>query len=189
MSKSCYRWQAGRIGAALGLCAILSMPAAARTTQQGQQQQQNNRRAGADQITSIDERVGGLKKMDGFFPIYWDENAGRLWLEVPKLDTEVLYTMGFGAGLGSNDIGLDRGALMGSRIVRFERVGPKLLMVQPNYRFRAQTDNPAESRAVRDAFARSVIFIFPRASRTAISPVRNQPSPSIAAAVASGSLK
>src|SRR5262249_59007246 len=53
---------------------------------------------GGDQITSIEERTSGLKKMDGFFPLYWDEAAGRLWMEVPKLDTEVLYSTGFGAG-------------------------------------------------------------------------------------------
>jgi Met-zincin/Domain of unknown function (DUF5117) len=115
---------------------------------------------GGEQITTIEERTAGLKKMDGFFPLYWDEAAGRLWMEVSKLDTEVLYSTGFGAGLGSNDIGIDRGALAGSRVVKFERVGTKLLMVQPNYRFRADSTNPAEVRAVRDAFARSVIWGF-----------------------------
>jgi hypothetical protein len=47
----------------------------------------------------------------------WDEAAGRLWLEIPKLDTEVLYSTGLATGLGSNDVGLDRGILTGSRIV------------------------------------------------------------------------
>jgi Met-zincin/Domain of unknown function (DUF5117) len=115
---------------------------------------------GGEQITTIEERTAGLKKMEGFFPLYWDEAAGRLWMEVSKLDTEVLYSTGFGAGLGSNDIGIDRGALAGSRVVKFERVGTKLLMVQPNFRFRADSTNPAEVRAVRDAFARSVIWGF-----------------------------
>jgi hypothetical protein len=119
---------------------------------------------GGEQIGSIDERTSGFKKIDGFFPLYWDEAGGRLWMEVPKLNTEVLYSTGIAAGLGSNDIGLDRGALAGSRIVKFERVGPRLLVVQPNYRFRAITDNAAEVRAVRDGFARSVIWSFPIAA-------------------------
>ncbi|MCA1652106.1 MAG: zinc-dependent metalloprotease, partial [Acidobacteria bacterium] len=67
----------------------------------------------------------------------------------------------------SNDLGLDRGALTGSRIVKFERTGPRLLMVQPNYRFRALTDNPAEARTVTDAFARSVLWAFPIGATTA----------------------
>ena len=81
-----------------------------------------------------------MKKIDGFFPLYWDEAGGRLFVEIPKLDTEVLHSTGFGTGLGSNDIGIDRGALTGSRIVKFERVGPRVLMVQPNYQFRGTSD-------------------------------------------------
>ncbi len=70
-------------------------------------------RGAGDQIGSIDERTAAFKKMDGFFPLYWDEGGGRLWMEIPKLNTEVLYSTGIAAGLGSNDIGIDRGALAG----------------------------------------------------------------------------
>jgi hypothetical protein len=115
---------------------------------------------------SIETKTSGMRKLDGYFPLYWDEGAGQLWLEIPRLDTEVLYITGLAAGLGSNDIGLDRGQLMGSRIVEFERVGPKVLMVQPNYDFRALTQNPAEAKAVRDAFARSVIWGFTVGAQT-----------------------
>jgi hypothetical protein len=117
-------------------------------------------------IGSIGARIAGMKKIDGFFPMYWDEGGGRLFLEVPKLDTEVLHATGFGTGLGSNDIGIDRGALSGSRIVRFERVGPRLLMVQPNYGFRGTSSNPAEVRDVNEAFARSVLWGFSIAAAT-----------------------
>src|ERR1700752_179773 len=102
---------------------IASTPGFARA--QGGQGGQAGRRAGGDQITTIEERTNGLKKIDGFFPLYVDEAAGKLWLEIPKLDTEVLYSTGLATGLGSNDIGLDRGILTGSRIVKFERAGPK----------------------------------------------------------------
>ncbi|HEU5162606.1 MAG TPA: DUF5117 domain-containing protein, partial [Thermoanaerobaculia bacterium] len=118
------------------------------------------RKPAGDTIAPIEERTAGLKKIDGFFPLYWDEGAARLWMEIPALNTEVLYTTGLASGLGSNDIGLDRGMLTGSRIVTFERTGPRVLMVQPNYRFRAITSNPAEARTVRDAFARSVLWSF-----------------------------
>ncbi len=111
-------------------------------------------------IPSIGDRTSGLKKIDGFYPLYWDDASGRLWLEIPKLDTEVLYSTGLATGLGSNDIGLDRGVLTGSRIVKFERQGPRILMVQPNYQFRSTTQNATEARRVTDAFARSVIWSF-----------------------------
>jgi len=109
---------------------------------------------------SIAERTKNLKKIDGFFPLYWDETAGKLYVEIPKLQTEVLYSTGMATGLGSNDIGIDRGQTTGARIVTFERSGPRLLMVQPNYQFRALTQNPAESKTVRDAFARSMPMSF-----------------------------
>ncbi|CAN5786172.1 zinc-dependent metalloprotease [soil metagenome] len=112
----------------------------------------------------IAERTKNLKKIDGFFPIYWDDNAGKLFLEIPRLDMEVLYASGLATGLGSNDIGLDRGMTTGSRIITFERSGPRVLMVQPNYNFRALTQSPAEAKTVRDAFARSVLWSFPIAA-------------------------
>ena len=94
-------------------------------------QPQAARRTDAGPLPSIEEKTAGLKKLDGFFPLYWDERAGQLWMEVPRFGTEVLHSTGFATGLGSNDIGIDRGALSGSRIVMFERVGPKVLMVRP----------------------------------------------------------
>ena len=121
-------------------------------------------RRSSEPIGSIAEKTKGMKKVDGFFPVYWEESEGRLWLEVPRLDVEVLHVTGFATGLGSNDIGIDRGALSGSRIIKFERVGPRLLMVQPNYQYRGTSANAAEVRDVNEAFARSVLWAFPIAA-------------------------
>ena len=101
-----------------------------------------------------------MRKMPGFFPLYWDERAGKIWLEIDKWNTEFLFLDSLPAGIGSNDIGLDRGQLGNGRIVKFERVGPKVLLVQVNYDFRATTDNPEERKAVEDAFAQSVLWGF-----------------------------
>ena len=117
-------------------------------------------------LPAIESHTAGFERLDGFFPLYWDDDAGTLWLEIGRLDAEVLYVNALAAGVGSNDIGLDRGQLGGSRIVRFERVGRKILMVQPNYGYRATTSNPDEHRAVEDAFATSVLFGFTVAART-----------------------
>jgi hypothetical protein len=111
-------------------------------------------------IPSIDEKTRGLQKLDGFFPLYWDARAGTLWIEVPRLDTEFLYVTSLSAGLGSNDIGLDRGQLGGEHIVSFRRIGSKVLMVEPNYGYRAITDNADERRAVEEGFAKSVLWGF-----------------------------
>jgi len=124
-------------------------------------QQAGGRGAGAAaaqppaRIPSIEERTGGMQKLDGFFPVYWEERTGNLWLEIPRLDTPVLYATGLAAGLGSNDIGLDRGQEGGGKVVSFERVGPRVLMVQGNENFRSSSLNPAERRSVEDSFAKS----------------------------------
>jgi hypothetical protein len=115
---------------------------------------------------SIETKTAEMQKLDGFVTLYWDEAEGRLYLEIARFGVEMLHANGFASGLGSNDIGLDRGALAGSRIVSFERVGPKVLLVQPNYDFRASSTNPEEVRAVRDAFARSVLWGFTVAAET-----------------------
>src|SRR6476659_5492156 len=100
--------------------------------------------AGAQKLPSIEEKTKDLKKFEGFFNFYWDENTGKIWLEVDTLDTEVLYTISLPAGLGSNDIGLDRGLSGGGRIVKFSKAGRKILMIQPNYDYRAITKDAAE---------------------------------------------
>ncbi len=124
------------------------------------------RRSDPGTLPTIEDKTAGMKKLDGYFPLYWDERAGQLWLEISRFNSEVLHNVGYASGLGSNDIGIDRGALGGSRIVFFERVGPKVLMVQPNNRFRALTSNQLEVKDVREAFARSVLWGFTAAAES-----------------------
>ncbi|MBS0001086.1 MAG: zinc-dependent metalloprotease [Cyclobacteriaceae bacterium] len=101
-----------------------------------------------------------LTEYPGFINMYWDKNSGRIWLKVNRLDEEFLYITVLRTGLGSNDIGLDRGLLGRERVVKFIRNGPKLMLIQPNYAYRAESDNPAEARAVREAFAFSILWGF-----------------------------
>src|SRR5512147_2615744 len=114
----------------------------------------------AQKLPAIEEKTKDLKKYEGFFNFYWDENTGKIWLEISRLDTEILYTVSLPAGLGSNDIGLDRGLSGGGRIVRFNRTGRKILMMEPNYGYRALSNDARERRAVEQSFAQSVLWGF-----------------------------
>ncbi len=116
--------------------------------------------AAAQKLPSIDEKAGSSKKFSGFFNFYWDENQGKIWLEIDKIGEEILYTNSLPAGLGSNDIGLDRGKLGTTKVVSFSRTGRKLLMVQPNYKYRAVSGDGPEKRTVEQSFAQSVIWGF-----------------------------
>ena len=109
---------------------------------------------------TIAEKVAGMEKFPGYFPFYWDAKAGKMWLEIDKWNTEFLYVESLPAGIGSNDIGLDRGQLGTSSIVRFDRSGPRVLLVASNYGFRASSNNPDERQSVKDAFAESTLWGF-----------------------------
>ena len=108
----------------------------------------------------INDKVKGMQKFPGFFNFYWDAKSGKIWLEIDKWNAEFLYVESLPAGIGSNDIGLDRGQLGSSSIVRFDRSGPRVLLVAPNYAFRASSSNADERLAVRDAFAESTLWGF-----------------------------
>lgn len=76
------------------------------------------------QTPSINEKTEGLTKTEGFFDYYFDDDQAKLWLEVDKLNFEFLYANYLAAGVGSNDIGLDRSQQGGQRVVYFEKRGP-----------------------------------------------------------------
>jgi len=109
---------------------------------------------------TVEAKTRGMQHIDGLLPLFWDAHAGKLYLELSRFDTELLYVVALSAGVGSNDIGLDRGQLGGEHVVVFQRSGPRVLMVEPNYAYRAGSDNPAERQAVADAFARSALWGF-----------------------------
>ncbi|MBU0695122.1 MAG: zinc-dependent metalloprotease, partial [Bacteroidetes bacterium] len=94
------------------------------------------------------------------FNFYWDDASGKIYLEVDKLNQEFLYVSTLPFGIGSNDLGLDRGQIGENKILKFVKVGPKVLLQQPNYDYRAISDNADEKKSVEQAFASSIIWGF-----------------------------
>ncbi|MGC4044425.1 MAG: zinc-dependent metalloprotease [Armatimonas sp.] len=131
-----------------GGCLLISSPAQAQQTEPTKAPK------------TIADFTKSMVKKDGFLPLYWEEKTGKLWMEISRLDQELLYVTSLPTGLGSNEIGLDRGQIGGGRIVRFQRVGPTVFLVQPNYAFRADSKNADERRAVEEAFATSILASF-----------------------------
>lgn len=101
-----------------------------------------------------------MTAQQGFVPIYYDEENGKLYLSVSQWNTPMLFHSALPHGIGSNDIGLDRGQLGDTRLVQFERHGKQVFLRQLNTTFRASADNPAEKQSVTEAFADSVIAGF-----------------------------
>ncbi len=112
------------------------------------------------------EKSKNFQKFKGFFNFYYDDSTDKMYLEVKELDKEFLYVYDLSSGIGSNDIGLDRGQLGNEQLVYFKKAGNKLLLVQPNLKFRALTDNVLEKKSVEQAFAKSILFGFPIVQET-----------------------
>jgi hypothetical protein len=112
------------------------------------------------QSDPVESFVKTFTHYPGFIDFFWDQEKDQIYLLIKEFNKEVIYINSLAAGVGSNDIGLDRGQLGQTRIVSFERHGPKVFLSQPNYRYRAESENQAEVKAVKDAFAVSVIWGF-----------------------------
>ena len=109
---------------------------------------------------TVSTKTAGMKHMDGYLPLDWDAKAGKLYLEITHIDTDILYTHSLPYGTGSNDLGLDRGQISRGELIRFQRTGPKVLLVAPNQRFRSSSRDPAEQLVVRQSFPESVLYGF-----------------------------
>ena len=93
------------------------------------------------------QKTTKMKSFEGFFNFYYDDTSDKLYLEVDKLNEDFLYVNALSAGVGSNDIGLDRGQLGSTAVVKFIKAGNKLLLIQPNLDYRAITDNVEEKKS------------------------------------------
>jgi hypothetical protein len=111
-------------------------------------------------IAQTFEKAKGFQKFNGYFNFYYDDGSDKIYLQVDDLEKEFLYVYSLSSGIGSNDIGLDRGQLGNEQVVFFRKAGTKLLLVQPNLRFRALTDNDLERKSVEQAFAKSILHGF-----------------------------
>jgi hypothetical protein len=94
-------------------------------------------------------------------PVRYDGASGKIFLTIPDPGRELLYLNTLASGLGATPTGLDRGNIGISAVVRFERHGPRVFMVQQNTEHRAVTEDPALRRSVEQSFPRSVLASFP----------------------------
>ena len=104
--------------------------------------------------------VKGKTLQQGYFSFYHDKSQGKVYLQIDKFGQEFLFQSSLPHGIGSNDIGLDRGQLGDTRLVKFERVGNKVFLKQLNTYYRADSDNPLEQQAIDEAFASSILWGF-----------------------------
>lgn len=123
---------------------------------------------------SFADFIKGKSVQQGYFSFYHDKSEGKVYLEIDKFGQEFLFQSSLPHGIGSNDIGLDRGQLGDTRLVKFERVGNKVFLKQLNTYYRADSDNSLEQQAIDEAFASSIIWGFTVASEMVDTNIKNQ---------------
>jgi hypothetical protein len=117
--------------------------------------------AAPEPFPSVAARTAGLERHDGFLPFYWDARQGRLLLEVARPREEFLYGAGLAGGAGTVAVPLDRGQLGALALVRFERVGPRVLLRQLPTSHRAGGGGAEAERAVAESFPSAVLAALP----------------------------
>lgn len=171
-SRSADRTAAAPWAVALGWCALLLLiagavaapePAWARPADAEPKAEKGAGDDADEPLPSIAEKTAEMERRDGFLTFYADARGGRIWLELPppgaeQVVAEAIYVEGLVRGLGSNPVGLDRGQLGETKHVRIRRLGPKVLIEQPNPRYRAVDAPEAEQRAASESFATSVLW-------------------------------
>ena len=130
------------------LCVSLSAPSARSAMAENEKSQ------------SVSQKINGMDHKEGLFPLDWDGKAGKLYLEIPETGKDFLLLDQLPYGLGSNDVGLDRGQLGQGRVVHFTRSGNKVLLIEPNLSYRSGSADPSERIAVTESFAESVVWGF-----------------------------
>ena len=115
---------------------------------------------------SISVFTKNMRPTEGYFPSFYDVSKDKLYISVDLNTPEFLYVNTLSAGVGSNDLGLDRGKLGGIKVVQFKKYGQKLMLIQPNQDYRAISDNPDEVNSVKEAFASSILWGFPIIAHT-----------------------
>ncbi len=109
---------------------------------------------------SVESVLQNTQEMTGFIPLHWDSEEGRLYADISDIEGPFIYYNGLSHGLGSNDLGLDRGRLGDTFLVEFRKVGKKVFLTALNTKYTARSDDPQERRAVAEAFAESIIWGF-----------------------------
>ena len=119
--------------------------------------------SGAGGSDGWNDATAGFSREDGFLPIFRNASTGEILAAFPApgedgVSMRAIYAAGLTSGLGSNPIGLDRGLFDSGSLIAFRRMGGKLIAEQENWNYRASAENPLEKKAVRESFARSVLW-------------------------------
>jgi len=112
----------------------------------------------AEAPKTFTEQTRSLAAQPGFIEVWRDAAKGRVLLSVRELDQPFLLVSSLPYALGSNDVGLDRAQPGSPKMVRFQKFGERLFLVQDNTRYVARSADADERNAVAESFAGAVLW-------------------------------
>jgi hypothetical protein len=102
--------------------------------------------------------VEGAKRLEGLFPLYYNEKEQKLFMEIRKdqYDKELILPIAIARGVGLTYLGGDTLNFGDQWLISFRRVGERLLVIRRNVRVRADTGTP-QADAVNVSYTDSVL--------------------------------
>ncbi len=101
------------------------------------------------------------ERREGYIPMLWDADQGRLLFELTRFDQDILFFSSVAKGSGSGSVGLEWAGGGEGGVIQFQRVGPKVLVVQKNLRFRPGSGGPGIAKGIDASFPDSVLATLP----------------------------
>ena len=102
-----------------------------------------------------------VERRDGFIPLLWDASQGKLFFELSQFDKDILYYTEIAKGSGSGSVGFEWAGGGEGGVIQFQHIGPKVLVVQKNTRFRAGNGGPGLEQGVEESFPDSILASLP----------------------------
>jgi hypothetical protein len=101
------------------------------------------------------------ERIEGFIPMLWDANQGKLYFELSSFDKDILYFSSIAKGSGSGSVGFEWAGGGEGGVIQFQRIGPKVMVVQKNLRFRAGNGGAGLEKSVEESFPDSILASLP----------------------------
>ncbi len=107
---------------------------------------------------------GPAMAQDQLLPVAPGERDGKIVLTLPKpasdgIAARYVYIAQVETGLGSAAVGVDRGAWLMNGIIRFRRIGGKVVAELENQTFVAPGGSAAEQAAVANSFSNATLWV------------------------------
>ena len=116
----------------------------------------------AEKFPEWDTVIKGAKRLEGLFPLYYNEKEQKLFMEIKKsqYEKELILPIAIARGAGIRYLGGHTLNFGNQWLVSFRRAADRILVVRRNVRFKAAGGSP-QADAVKVSYTDSIIKALP----------------------------